>query len=50
MRRTFITTGDILNLPGELLVTVYEEGATIAYRERKGDSWGPPMLTKETTE
>jgi hypothetical protein len=48
-RRTFITSAEIIDLPGELLVTVYDDGATVAYRERQSHSWGPPMIAKETT-
>jgi hypothetical protein len=48
MRRTFITTSDLLNMPGQLLVTVYNDGATIAYRPNPSAAWGPPMLTRET--
>ena len=49
MRRTFIASGEPLGLEGELLVVVYDDGATIAHREQKSHSWGPPLITKETT-
>jgi hypothetical protein len=49
MRRTFIASSEVIGLEGELLVTVYTDGVTIAYRERKSHSWGPPMIAKETT-
>jgi hypothetical protein len=49
MRRTFIASGEPLGLEGELLVIVYADGATISYRERQSESWGPPIITKETT-
>jgi hypothetical protein len=49
MRRTFIAPGLALGLEGELLVIVYDDGATISYRERQSHSWGPPLITKETT-
>jgi hypothetical protein len=47
-RRTFIADASMLDLKGELLVTVYDERVTIAYRETMSRTWGPPMIALET--
>jgi hypothetical protein len=48
MRRTFICDADVIGLEGEILVTVYPSTITLAYRERYGRTWGPPMIAHET--
>lgn len=47
-RRTFIADGETLGLDGQLLVTVYDDAATIAYRETSARTWGPPIIANET--
>lgn len=47
-RRTFIADASVLDLPGQILVTLYDEGMTLAYREQTWHSWGPPMIATET--
>lgn len=52
MRRTFMCDAELLGLPGQILVTLYDEGLggmTIAYRETLSRTWGPPMIASETT-
>lgn len=46
-RRTYVVSSEALGIKGELLITVYDAEATIAYRERTSDSWGPPHLAEE---
>lgn len=48
MRRTFIVDADVMGVTGELLVTLYDDGMTVAYREKPWFSWGPPMIARET--
>ena len=49
MRRTFIADAQVIDLPGQLLVTVYDDAVTVAYREHTWDTWSPPMIAQETT-
>lgn len=48
MRRTFIADATLIGLDGQLLVTLYEDGATVAYREKPWHTWSPPMIATET--
>ena len=50
MRRTFIADAQVIDLPGQLLITLYDEGLTgmtVAYREHTWDTWSPPMIAQE---
>lgn len=47
IRRTYIADGDSLGLEGEILVTVYDDAVTIAYRSFTGRTWGPPIIAVE---
>ena len=46
MRRTFIAeTGET-----QILVTLYDDGLTVAFRSWADRTWGPPIIARETTE
>lgn len=47
MRRTFVADAGVIGLEGEVLVTVYDDGVTIAYRGSSDRTWGPPMIATE---
>lgn len=46
-RRTFVADAEIIGLEGELLVTIYDEAVTVAYRGSSDRTWGPPMIAVE---
>lgn len=46
MRRTYVADADLLDLPGEILVTIYDTGVTLAYRENGARTWGPPIIAE----
>jgi len=48
VRRTFIADATSIGLEGQLLFTLYEDGSTIAYREKPWHTWSPPIIAKET--
>jgi len=49
IRRTFVADGSNLDIEGQILITVYDDRATIATRETGQRTWGPPLIAKETT-
>jgi hypothetical protein len=49
MRRTFIANGTELGIEGNILITVYDNGATLAVKTPGWSSWGPPVMAQETT-
>lgn len=49
IRRTFVGDGSNLGIEGEILITIYEDRATIAVRETGQRTWGPPLIVRETT-
>lgn len=49
IRRTFVGDGSSLGIEGQILITVYEDRATIAVRENGQRTWGVPLVVRETT-
>jgi hypothetical protein len=45
-RTTYVADADVLGLDGEILVTVYDHGVTVAYRATGARTWGPPMIAE----
>jgi hypothetical protein len=45
--RIFIIDGEDLGIEGEILITVYEDRATMATRETRQRTWSPPIRLEE---
>lgn len=46
MRDTYVADASVIGLTGEILVTVYDDGVTVAYRATRDRTWGPPMIAQ----
>ena len=45
--KTFIIDGEDIGIKGEILITVYEDRATMATRESRRESWNAPIRLEE---
>ncbi len=45
-RRTFVASAEPFDLTGEILITVYDTGVTIAHRPTGARTWGPPVIAE----
>jgi hypothetical protein len=45
--KTFIIDGEDIGIKGEILITVYEDRATMATRESMSKSWSAPIRLEE---
>lgn len=45
-RRTYVAPATELGIDGEILITIYDTGVTIALRETGARTWGPPIIAE----
>lgn len=47
MRYTYVADASSIGLDGEILITIYDNATTIAYRAFGSRTWGPPIIAVE---